>query len=68
MKQELKQALVDGFSRYFPGAELPVAFFFAGELTFAAPMRKLEGMIADLEESFVITHSWQKVMRRLERS
>ena len=37
----------------------------AGELTFAAPMRKLEGMIADLEESFVITHSWEKVMRRL---
>ncbi len=39
----------------------------AGELTFAVPMRKLEGMIADLAESFVITRSWEKVMRRLEQ-
>ena len=38
----------------------------AGELTFAAPMRKFERMIADLEESFVITRSWQKVKRRLD--
>lgn len=37
----------------------------AGELTFAVPMKKLAGMIADLKESFVITHSWEKVMRRL---
>lgn len=37
----------------------------AGELTFAAPMKKFARMIDDLEESFVITRSWEKVMRRL---
>jgi hypothetical protein len=38
----------------------------AGELSFAAPMKKFERMIHDFEESFVITRSWEKVMRRLE--
>jgi len=37
----------------------------AGELTFTAPMRKLAGMIADFEESYVVTRSWEKVMRRM---
>jgi hypothetical protein len=37
----------------------------AGELTFAVPMRKLERMIGQIGESFVITPSWEKVMRRL---
>jgi hypothetical protein len=39
----------------------------AGELTFAAPMKKFARMIDNLEESFVITRSWEKVMRRLEK-
>ncbi len=34
------------------------------ELTFAAPMKKFARMIANLEESFVITRSWEKVLRR----
>jgi hypothetical protein len=37
----------------------------ADELTFAAPMKKFTRMIDNLEESFVITRSWEKVMRRL---
>lgn len=37
----------------------------AGELTFAVPMRKLERIIGQFEESFVTTRSWEKVMRRL---
>lgn len=37
----------------------------AGELTFAAPMRKLERMIANCEESFVTTAAWEKVLRRM---
>jgi len=37
----------------------------ADELTFAAPMKKFTSMIGNLEESFVITRSWQKVMGRL---
>jgi hypothetical protein len=37
----------------------------AGELTFAAPMKKFARMIDDLAESFVITRSWEKVMQRL---
>jgi len=34
-------------------------------LTFAAPMRKFVGMVANMEESFLITHSWEKVRQRL---
>ncbi len=40
----------------------------ADELTFAAPMKKITRMIANLEESFVITRSWDKVMRRLKNA
>jgi hypothetical protein len=40
----------------------------AHELTFSAPMKKFERMINNIEESFVITHSWSKVMRRLEKA
>jgi len=42
--------------------------FVAGEvLTFAAPMKKFERMVEDMEESFLITRSWQKVQRRISR-
>jgi hypothetical protein len=37
-------------------------------LTFAVPMRKFTGMIANMEESFLITHSWEQVHQRLARS
>ncbi len=38
-----------------------------GVLSFAAPMKKFERMIADMDESFLITGSWEKVSRRIER-
>jgi hypothetical protein len=34
-------------------------------LSFAAPMKKFERMVRDMEESFLITGSWAKVQRRL---
>lgn len=34
-------------------------------LTFAIPMRRFEAMVADMDESFLITGSWKKVMKRL---
>ena len=34
-------------------------------LTFAVPMNKFIRMIADMEESFLITHSWEKVKKRI---
>ena len=37
-------------------------------LTFAVPMRKFAEMIANMEESFLITHSWEKVHQRLAQS
>jgi hypothetical protein len=40
----------------------------ADELTFAAPMKKFTRMIDNIKESFLITRSWQKVMRRLRES
>lgn len=36
-------------------------------LTFAAPMNKFVEMIDNMEESFLITGSWTKVSRRIER-
>jgi len=36
-------------------------------LTFAAPMKKFEGMVADMDESFLITESWDKVRKRIEQ-
>jgi len=40
----------------------------ADELTFAVPMKKFTRMVNDLEESFVITRSWNKVMPRLKNA
>jgi hypothetical protein len=37
-------------------------------LTFSIPMKKFERMVEGMDESFLITSSWQKVKRRLHRS
>lgn len=37
----------------------------AGVLTFAVPMAKFRGMVADMDESFLITRSWEKVRGRI---
>lgn len=34
-------------------------------LTFAAPMKKFRSMVANMDESFLITHSWEKVKKRI---
>jgi uncharacterized protein (DUF169 family) len=36
-----------------------------GMLTFAVPMKKFERMIADMDESFLITDSWAKIKKRI---
>jgi hypothetical protein len=38
-----------------------------GVLSFAAPMNKFEQMVEDMDESFLITGSWEKVSKRIER-
>ena len=38
-----------------------------GVLSFAAPMKKFEQMLEDMDASFLITGSWEKVSRRIER-
>ncbi len=35
-------------------------------LTFAAPMSKFVRMVADMEESFLITPSWVKIQKRIK--
>ena len=35
-------------------------------LTFAVPMNKFIRMVANMEESFLITRSWAKVKKRME--
>jgi len=35
------------------------------ELTFSAPMNKFTRMVDDMEESFLITGSWQKIQKRI---
>jgi hypothetical protein len=37
-------------------------------LTFAVPMKKFEKMIGYMEESFLITPTWEKVKRKIKRS
>jgi len=34
-------------------------------LTFSLPIKKLQGMVDDMEESFLITPSWGKVRKRI---
>ena len=36
-------------------------------LSFAMPMKKLSRMLDDMDESFLITGSWEKVARRIEK-
>lgn len=37
----------------------------AGELSFAVPISKFRGMVEQMDESFLITASWEKVKRRI---
>ena len=34
-------------------------------LTFAAPMKKFQTMVGNMDESFLITRSWEKVKKRI---
>ncbi len=38
------------------------------DLTFAAPMNKFDRMIDNMEESFLITSSWEKVRKRISKA
>jgi hypothetical protein len=38
------------------------------DLTFSVPMNKFEGMIKNMEESFLITESWKMVQKRVTSS
>jgi uncharacterized protein (DUF169 family) len=38
-----------------------------GVLTFSAPMKKFEIMVGNMEESFLITPSWEKVRMRIKK-
>ena len=35
-------------------------------MTFALPMTKFRGMVENIEESFFITSSWEKVRNRID--
>ena len=35
------------------------------ELAFSAPMNKFIGMVDNMEKSFLITGSWQKIQKRI---
>jgi hypothetical protein len=37
-------------------------------LTFSVPMKRFETMIAGMEESFLVTRTWEKVQRKIARS
>ncbi|MGD0992583.1 MAG: DUF169 domain-containing protein [Gemmatimonadales bacterium] len=39
-----------------------------GRLTFAMPFRRLEQMVANMDESFLITGSWKKVRGRIKQA
>jgi hypothetical protein len=37
----------------------------AGTLTFSVPMARFRAMVANMDESFLITESWSKVRERI---
>ena len=39
----------------------------AGVLSFAVPMKKFVGMVDNMDQSFLITGSWAKVLRRIQK-
>ncbi len=43
-------------------------FVNTGIFTFSVPMKKLESMVANMEESFLITRSWKAVKKRITGS
>jgi hypothetical protein len=36
------------------------------ELTFSVPFKKFVRMIEDIEESFLITHTWKSIQKRIK--
>jgi hypothetical protein len=38
-----------------------------GILTFSAPINKFASMVEDMDESFLITPSWEKVQKRISK-
>jgi len=51
--------LFDPSARPYVGTEV---------LTFAAPMTKFRAMVEDMDESFLITPTWEKILRRIKAS
>jgi hypothetical protein len=47
----------------------PSARPYVGEniLTFAAPMKKFAAMVSDMDESFLITPTWTRILKRIKR-
>ncbi len=39
----------------------------ANELTFAVPMKKFARMVADMEQSFLVTPTWDTVLKRIKK-
>jgi len=37
-------------------------------LTIAVPMKKFTRMVADMQESFFVTDTWEKVVKKVARS
>ena len=37
-------------------------------LSFSVPMNKFVGMVGNIEESFLITKSWEKIQKRIKRA
>jgi hypothetical protein len=37
-------------------------------LTIAVPMKKFTRMVADMQESFFVTDTWKKVVKKIGRS
>jgi len=88
MDMALKQRFHQAWAKYFPGAELPILFYYtdaagraqaapipppehcivcalAEVLTFAVPWPKFLRMVDNVEESFLITGSWDQVRARI---
>ncbi len=63
---EIESDLPKGIIGMFDVSARP--FVGVNELTLAIPMKKFMIMVENMEESFLITESWEKVKRRIDIS
>jgi hypothetical protein len=77
MQPDIQSRFMRQWEKYFPGAGLPVCFYYtdheeqatemqpySGELSLAVPWSKFIRTLENMDESFLITHAWNELRAR----